>query len=192
MKKRISATIFLHPTTEQFTRMQATHKAYRDAWMHVSRYAFEQKVCETQTLRAGTYTNLQQTYALHASWTRRIIREVSRAYKALWKKVEDATTQRSDGRSTKRYTLLTQAPLYRNPMLSYRYGRGYTFVGQEYISILMLAGRIHIPYECDRQHVALIQQGAMIGETHLWYDEHHGSFSLRGTLEIEEPSGIGR
>ena len=185
MKKRILATIFLQPTSEQFATMQATQKAYQDAWFHVSRYAFEQRVCDTKVLHAETYADLRQKFDLPAAWARRIIREVGRLYQNLWKKVEDTSTIQRDGRATKIYTSLAQAPLSVNAMLSFRYGRGYVFTQQGHVSIKLIHGRAHMPCVCDRQHLVFIQQGATIGEANLWYDKYHESFSLQVTLEIE-------
>ena len=190
MKTRILATIFLHPTSEQFQMLQASQEAYRDAWNVASRSAFEQKTCTTQALRAEILSHLRQQFHLPSPWARRIVRDVSRLYQGLWKKVQHTATQRGDGRVTKRYTLLTQAPLSAAPLLSYQYGKGYTFTGTSCVSILTLDGRLSIPYTCDQSHVALIQQGTTIGEANLWYDTLHKTFSLLVTLEIEKSHSL--
>ena len=188
MKTRISATISLYPLPEQFQILQASHQAYQDAWYYVSRYAFEQKLCTIQTLRAGTYTALRQQFHLPSTWARRILREVGQLYQGLWKKIEHNTLLQCDRRTIKRYTVLNQAPLYATSMVSYQYGKDYCFQDDTSVSLLTLDGRLSIPYTCDHHHMALIQLGAMIGEAQLWYDQHHRAFSVRITLEGEARS----
>jgi hypothetical protein len=53
------------------------------------------------------------------------------------------------------------------------------------VSLLTLAGRVILPYQGYRRHVAWLQQGAAIGGAKLWYDRAKHRFYLLVSLTIE-------
>jgi putative transposase len=55
------------------------------------------------------------------------------------------------------------------------------------VSLLTLAGRIHVPYRGWNRHVALLQAGAIIGGAKLWYDRGKQRFYLLVSLTIDTP-----
>jgi IS605 OrfB family transposase len=75
-----------------------------------------------------------------------------------------------------------------SPTLTYNLGRDYSFRSGQEVSILTLAGRIHIPYQGWTRHVALLQAGATIGAAKLWYDRAKQRFYLLVSLTIETPN----
>ena len=48
------------------------------------------------------------------------------------------------------------------------------------MSLLTLAGRIHVPYLGWTRHVALLQVGARLGGAKLWYDRSKQRFLRHG------------
>ena len=52
---------------------------------------------------------------------------------------------------------------------------------------MTLAGRIHVPYQGYRTHVALLHAGAFVGGAKLWYDRSRKRFYLLVSLTIETP-----
>jgi hypothetical protein len=55
------------------------------------------------------------------------------------------------------------------------------------VSVLTLAGRVILPYQGYRRHVAWLQHGAQIGGGKLWYDRARGRFYLLVSLTIYTP-----
>jgi putative transposase len=55
------------------------------------------------------------------------------------------------------------------------------------VSILTLAGRVHVPYLGWTRHVALLQAGATIGGAKLWYDRGKQRFFLLVSLTLQTP-----
>ena len=55
------------------------------------------------------------------------------------------------------------------------------------MSLLALAGRIHVPYQGWSRHVALLQEGATIGGAKLWYDRSKQRFFLLVSLTLQTP-----
>ncbi len=69
--------------------------------------------------------------------------------------------------------------------MQYTYERDYTLKQDQQVSLTTLGGRITVSYQgCDK-HIALLQQGATIGDARLWYDQSHKQFYLLVSLEIE-------
>jgi hypothetical protein len=56
-----------------------------------------------------------------------------------------------------------------------------------HVSLLTLAGRVILPYQGYRRHVAWLQQGAQIGGAKLWYDRAKLRFYLLVSLTIDTP-----
>ncbi|HZR42485.1 MAG TPA: transposase, partial [Ktedonobacteraceae bacterium] len=56
------------------------------------------------------------------------------------------------------------------------------------VSIGTLNGRISVPYQGYNQHIALIGQGATIGDAKLWYDRPKKRFYLLVSLTIDLPA----
>ena len=55
------------------------------------------------------------------------------------------------------------------------------------MSLLTLAGRIHVPYQGWSRHVALLQAGARLGGAKLWYDRGKQRFFLLVRLAVVTP-----
>ncbi len=188
MKTTISAKIKLHTTPEQFQALRNTQLAYRDALNFVSRYAFAHgKMSNKVGLQDGTYADLRQQFSLPSQMACSIPRQVGATYKGLWTKVKQNAQARKDKRTKKRYRGLDQPPKYISPTLEYHLGHDYSFKKQQHVSLLMLNGRVSIPYTGYNKHVALIQLGASIGAAKLWYDKPKKTFYLLVSLEVETP-----
>jgi len=188
MKTTLSAKLKLHTTPQQCAQLRAVQLAYRDALNYASRYSFEHgKISNQQLLQKGVYAEVRQTYKLSSQMACNVPRQVGATYKALWTKVKQNVQARQDGRTTKRYKGLDQAPKYLSPTLTYNYQRDYSFKKEHHVSLLTLEGRVSIPYTGYSKHVALIQQGATIGAAKLWYDKPKKQFYLLVSLEREMP-----
>ena len=114
-------------------------------------------------------------------------RQVGATYKGLWTKARKNAEARRLGYTKRRFKGLDQAPHYVSPTLTYNLGRDYSLrTGQE-VSLLTLAGRIHVPYQGWTRHVALLQAGATLGGAKLWYDRSKQRFYLLVSLTIATP-----
>ncbi|MBE3561094.1 MAG: transposase, partial [Ktedonobacteraceae bacterium] len=82
---------------------------------------------------------------------------------------------------------LDQPPHYSSPTVQYTYERDYTFQCDSRVSLRMLTGRISIPYQGYDRHLALIREGASIGDAKLWEDQPKKQFYLLVSLEVEIP-----
>ena len=69
--------------------------------------------------------------------------------------------------------------------MQYTYERDYTFKCESQVSVGTLDGRIILSYQGYKEHIALIQHGASIGDAKLWYDKPKKCFYLVVSLEIE-------
>jgi putative transposase len=85
----------------------------------------------------------------------------------------------------KRFKGLDQPPHYSSPTVQYTYERDYAFQCDSRVSIVTLGGRISIPYQGYNKHIALIGQGATIGDAKLWYDKRKKTFYLLVSLSID-------
>ena len=74
---------------------------------------------------------------------------------------------------------------FSSPTVQYTYERDYTFQRNQRISLGTLNGRISLPYQGYEKHLALIRQGASIGDAKLWYDKARKTFYLLVSLELE-------
>ncbi len=186
MKQTITTKLKLHTYSAQFKALRATQLAYRDALNYASRYAFEHhKMSNKVAIQEGTYSDIRQQFHLPSQMACSISRQVGATYKALWTKVKQNAQARRDGRTKRRYKGLDQAPKYVSPTLTYQYGKDYSFRKEQQVSILTLAGRMHVAYTGYSKHVEHIQHGATIGAAKLWYDKPKKRFYLLVSLEIE-------
>ena len=71
--------------------------------------------------------------------------------------------------------------------MQYTYERDYTFQCDSRVSVGTLNGRISLPYQGYDKHLALIRQGASIGDAKLWYDRPKKRFYLLVSLTIDVP-----
>lgn len=69
--------------------------------------------------------------------------------------------------------------------MQYTYARDYTFKTKQQVSLKTLEGRLTLSYQGKDAHVALLQQGATLGDARLWYDQHKKRFYLLVSLEVE-------
>jgi IS605 OrfB family transposase len=188
MKRLISAKLKLHTTPDQFTALRQTVLAYRDALNFVSQYAYQHgKMSNAMALQKGTYAEIRTRFHLPAQMACSANRQVGATYKGLWTKVQKNAQARCDGRTTKRYRGLDQAPKFSNPTLTYQYKRDYSFKTNQSVSVRTLSGRIVVPYTGYDEHVMLFQKSAEIGAANLWYDKAKKQFYLLVSLEIEKP-----
>ena len=184
----ITAKLKLTLTPDQFTSLRATQLSYRDALNYVSQYAFAHgKTSNGKRLQAANYVVIRERFGLPAQMACNVPRQVSGTYKGLWTKVRKNAEARRLGYTKKRFKGLDEVPKYVSPTLTYNLGRDYSLrVGQE-VSLLTLAGRIHVPYVGWSRHVALLKEGATIGAAKLWYDRAKQRFYLLVSLTIETP-----
>jgi putative transposase len=186
MNTRLTATLKLHTTPQQFAQLRATQLAYRDALNYVSRYSFEHgKISNKVALQEGTYYEIRTRFKLPAQMACSVPRQVGATYKGLWTKVKQNAQARMDGRTKKRYKGLDQPPKYVSPTLEYHLGHDYSFKQEQRVSVLTLQGRISVAYTGYNTHVALIQQGAELGAAKLWYDQPKKQCYLLVSLAIE-------
>jgi putative transposase len=188
MQQIITAKLKLLATLEQHHSLRQTQLAYRDALNYVSRYAFEHgKTSNNERLQQGTYRDIRTQFHLPSQMACNVPRQVAATYKGLWTKLKQNLAHRKAGHTKKRYKGLDKPPRYISPTLTYNYGYDYSFKTGQQVSVLTLAGRIILPYQGYDQHVALIQQGAIIGAAKLWYDKAHKQYYLLVSLELDMP-----
>jgi putative transposase len=186
VKQVISAKLKLHTTPEQFQALRRTQLAYRDGLNAVSRYAYEQgKTSSNQKLHQGMYAALRARYHLPSQLACSVERQVAATYKGLWTKMQKNAQHRKAGITKKRFKGLDQPPQFVSPTMQYTYERDYTFKSEQQVSLNTLEGRITLSYQGYHPHIALIQQGARIGDAKLWYDQAKKRFYLLISLELE-------
>jgi IS605 OrfB family transposase len=188
MKQELTAKLKLTATREQFALLRQTQLAYRDGLNFVSAYSFAHgKTSNTLRLQKETYSELRGQFGLPSQMACNVPRQVGGTYKGLWTKWRKNQEARARGYTKKRFKGLDKPPHYVSPTLIYNYGRDYSLrTGQE-VSLLTLQGRLHLPYQGYRKHLALLQQGADIGAAKLWYDQTNKRFYLLVSLEVEVP-----
>ena len=186
MQQIITAKLKLITTPEQFEALRRTQLAYRDALNAVSRYAFEQgKTSNVTRLHKGMYVQLRTHYHLPSQLACSVERQVAATYKGLWTKLLKNREHRRAKITKRRFKGLDQPPHYSSPTVQYTYERDYTFQRDSRVSVRTLGGRISLSYQGYHKHVALIRQGASIGDAKLWYDQRKKQFYLLISLEIE-------
>jgi putative transposase len=188
MQQIITAKLKLLTTTEQVQALRTTQLAYREALNAVSRYAFAQgKTSSVIKLHKGMYPELRARYHLPSQLACSVERQVAATYQGLWTKVKKNAEHRRAKLTKKRFKGLDQPPHYSSPTVQYTYERDYTFQRNQQVSLKTLDGRISLPYQGYEQHLALIRQGATIGDAKLWYDQRKHVFYLLVSLSIEVP-----
>jgi putative transposase len=184
----IIAKLKLSTTPEQFAALRQTQLAYRDALNAVSRSAFEQgKTSNVTRLHKGMYAELRIRYRLPSQLACSVERQVAATYKGLWTKLKKNAEHRRKQITRKRFKGLDQPPRYSSPTVQYTYERDYSFPRHQQVSISTLNGRIILLYQGYDKHLALIQQGATIGDAKLWYDPSKKRFYLLVSLTITVP-----
>src|SRR5258707_8925409 len=185
MQQIITAKLKLTTTKEQFEALRQTQLAYRDALNAVSRYAFTQgKTSNVTRLHKGMYAELRARYGLPSQLACSVERQVAATYKGLWTKLKKNAEHRRAKITKKRFKGLDQPPRYSSPTVQYTYERDYTFQRDQQVSIGTLNGRISVSYQGYNRHLALIRQGATIGDAKLWYDRPKKRFYLLVSLTI--------
>jgi putative transposase len=186
MQQIITAKLKLITTPEQVAPLRETQLAYRDALNAVSCYAFEQgKTSSVTRLHKGMYTELRIRYGLPSQLACSVERQVAATYKGLWTKLKKNAEHRRAKITKKRFKGLEQPPHYHSPTVQYTYERDYTFQRDSRVSVGTLGGRISLPYQGYHEHMALIRQGASIGDAKLWYDKPKKTFYLLVSLAVE-------
>lgn len=192
MQQIITAKLKLLPTAQQSQVLRQAQLAYRDALNAVSRYAFEQgKTSNVSKLHKGMYAELRLRYHLPSQLACSVERQVAATYKGLWTKLLKNKEHRRARITKKRFKGLDQPPHYSSPTVQYTYERDYTFQRDSRVSLGTLNGRIVLSYQGRDRHIALIQQGASIGDAKLWYDKPKKTFYLLVSLglDVDEPTG---
>ncbi|GHO55307.1 RNA-guided endonuclease InsQ/TnpB family protein [Ktedonobacter robiniae] len=188
MQQIITAKLKLIPTPEQFQALRQAQLAYRDALNAVSCYAFEHgKTSSVKTLHRGMYADLRASYHLPSQLACRVVRQVAATYKGLWTKLKKNAEHRRAKITKKRFKGLDKPPHYSSPTVQYTYERDYTFQRDSRVSVGTLNGRISIPYQGYDKHIALIRQGASIGDAKLCYDMRKKTFYFLVALDIDVP-----
>jgi IS605 OrfB family transposase len=186
VKQTISTKLKLKTTPEQFQILRKTQLAYRDALNFVSQYAFSNgKTSSNLRLHKGCYREVRTRYHLPSQMACSVEREVSATYKGLWTKLRQNVEHRRMGFTKKRFKGLDQPPHYSSPTLTYHLGHDYSFRLSQQVSILTLAGRLHIGYSGYDKHVKMIEKGAEVGAAKLWYDQPKKQFYLIVSLTVE-------
>src|SRR5262245_35006578 len=160
MRQALTAKLKLTTTPEQLALLRQTQLAYRDALNFVSTYSFAHgKTSNTKRLQAGTYAEVRGQFGLPAQMACSVPRQVGATYKGLWTKWHKHQEARAKGYTKKRFKGLDKAPHYVSPTVSYVYGHDCSFKTDQHVSLLTLQGRLVLPYQGYRKHVALIQHG---------------------------------
>ena len=188
MQQIITAKLKLTPTPEQFQALRESQLVYRDALNAVSRYAFAQgKTSNVTRLHTGMYAELRAHYHLPSQLACSVERQVAATYKGLWTKLLKNAEHRRAKITKKRFKGLDQPPHYSSPTVQYTYERDYTFQRDSQVSLGTLNGRISVPYQGYKRHIALIRQGGSIGDAKLWYDQPKKQFYLLVSITIDIP-----
>ncbi len=191
METTLTAKLKLVTTREQFQALRATQLAYRDALNLTSAHAFAHgKTSNSKKLHRDLYERVRGEYALPSQMACSVFRQVGATYKALWTKARKNAEARRLGYTKRRFKGLDDAPKYVSPTLTYVYGHDYSLRTDQEVSILTLAGRIHVPYQGYDKHVALMQHGAIIGGAKLWYDRSRKRFYLLISLTTLTPDPL--
>ena len=188
METTVTAKLKLKTTPDQFQALRQTQLAYRDALNLASAHAFANgKTSNSKRLHRDLYEQIRSQFAMPSQMACSVFRQVGATYKALWTRARQHAEARRLGYTKRRFKGLDDAPRYVSPTLTYVYGHDYSFrTGQE-VSLLTLAGRIHVPYQGYDRHVALLHQGGIVGGAKLWYDRSRKRFYLLVSLTIETP-----
>ena len=188
MQQIITAKLKLVTTPEQFEALRETQLAYRDGLNAVSHYAFAQgKTSNVMRLHKGMYAELRTRYGLPSQLACSVERQVAATYKGLWTKLKKNVEHRRAKITKKRFKGLDKPPKYSSPTGQYTYERDYTLQCDSRVSVGTLNGRISLPYQGYDKHVALIRQGATIGDAKLWYNRQKKQFYLLVSLTIDLP-----
>lgn len=188
MEATLTAKLKLTTTPEQFQALRQTQLAYRDALNLTSVQAFAHgKTSNSKKLHRDLYEQIRSQFALPSQLACSVFRQVGATYKALWTRARQNAEARRLGYTKRRFKGLDDAPKYVSPTLAYVYGHDYSFRTSQEVSLLTLAGRIHVPYQGYDRHVALLQHGAVIGGAKLWYDQARKRFYLLVSLTIQTP-----
>ena len=148
MKTTLTAKLKLVTTPDQFRALRATQLAYRDALNYVSAYSFAHgKTSSGKRLQKATYADLRRQFGLPSQMACNVPRQVGSHLQGAVDQGEEERRSAPPGYTKKRFKGLDQAPHYVSPTLTYNLGRDYSLrTGQE-VSVLTLAGRIHVPYQ---------------------------------------------
>lgn len=191
MQTTITAKLKLATTPEQFLALRQTQLAYRDALNLTSQHAFAQgKTSNSKRLHHHLYDQVRSQFALPSQRACSVFRQVGVTYKTLWTKWRKHQEALKAGYTKRRFKGWDDAPNYVSPTLTYVYGHDYSFRTGQHVSILTLAGRIHVPYQGWNRHMALLPHEAAIGGAKLWYDRAKKRFYLLVSLSIETPDPV--
>ena len=188
MQTTLTTKLKLVTTPEQFCQLRLTQLAYRDALNQASQHAFAHgKTSNSQRLHRDLYLRLAPGMVCRRRWravcsarSAPPTRDFGPSGTRTWKRAKPAGPGSA-------FRGLDQPPHYVSPTLTYVLGRDYTFKATGGMSVLTLAGRVVLPSQGYRRHVAWLQHGAQIGGAKLWYDRAKRCFSLLVSLAIDTP-----
>jgi putative transposase len=162
--------------------------AYRDALHALSQSAFAHgKTSSVTKVHKGMYAHLRMRSQLPAHLACSVERQVWATYQGLWTKLKKKGQHRRAKITKKRFKGLDQPPHDSSPTVQYTSERDYPFQCDSRVSVGTLNGRISIGYQGDEQQVALIRQGASIGDAKWWYDRPKQQVYLLVSLTIDLP-----
>jgi putative transposase len=183
MRTILTAKLKLQTTPEQFQALRRAQLVYRDALNAVSRYAFEHgKTSSNLALHRGMYIQLRARYGLPSQLACSAQRQVAATYKGLWTNLKKNAEHCKARITRKRFKGLDKPPSYSLPTVHYTYQRDYTFKCDQQVSLTTLDGRINVSYQGHDKQVALIQNGATIGDA-----KPKKRFYLLVSFEMEVP-----
>ena len=134
------------------------------------------------------YAELRARYHLPSQLACSVERQVAATYKGLWTKVKKNVEHRRARRSPRNaLRAWTSRPSTVLPPSSTPMSGITPFSCDSQVSVGTLNGRISVPYQGYDKHIALIRQGATIGDAKLWYDRPKKTFYLLVSLAIDVP-----
>jgi putative transposase len=151
----------LAPTTEQHQALLSTMRAFNEAANSVASVAFAEKTANKFELQKLVYGELRTTYKLPAQLA---IRAISKACEAYKREKSIQPTFRSEG-----------CVVYDERVMSFK--------GLTHVSLLTLAGRVHVPFRIGTYQAARLD--AIKGQADLLYRD--GVFYLAVTLDVPTP-----
>jgi IS605 OrfB family transposase len=189
MKQTLTVKLKLEVTQEQKEQLARTSLAYRDALNYTSGVAFGMgKTYNGTKIQKEVYYTLREEFKLPSQMACNVPRQVGATYKSLRTKLKHNEEAIIAGRTKKRYKGLDKPPKYVSRTCTLNYQRDYSFVKDQRVSVITLAGRIKVNYWGYSKHVEMINSGvARIGAAKLWYSKPTQTYYLLVSMEVQVP-----
>jgi len=184
----ITAKLKLLVGREQKDQLLTTALRYRDALNHASRVAFAHgKMSQAMKLQKRVYSELRETFGLPAQMACNAPRQVAASYKVLWSRTKTNAAHRAAGWTKKSYRGLDAPPTYSSLTVFYNYRRDFSFGKDRTVSVGTLSGRIRCRFEGYAKHLAMLDNGAIVGGAKLWRDPSRKAWYLLVSLAVPVP-----